>query len=370
MKKKIFGLVVEFIIESERKQYFETQLNSQFSLYPDAEDDLKTEVKIHLVDVFPDFDFIGIENNTKLLRNGFQTEFHKCAIAYRKIENTLHVHIKLKITYNKFIKFLKKINNIEFENIEGRINSILFELVLTPVVFFQSHLALIHSSGLAKKQKVILLGGSGGVGKTSLSMKLCSEGDYSFVNDDIAVVDKESNVYPNLAFPKIYGYNLVKNPEMRKKIFYDRTVIDRFFWQAKKMLCGKAKVRRKISPEKAYGKFISSPTRLAEYYILERNGIERIEKKTVSVESATQQTLDIIRHEYYYFFDTLRNYENLCKSHQFEPIIRRDKILKNWEKTLSAVFSGIKCYKVTIPPKMAHQEFIRTFPEILNEKQF
>ena len=82
-----------------------------------------------------------------------------------------------------------------------------------------SDLSLIHASGVVLSNgKAILLGGTGGIGKTSLELELCLNEKASFLTDDIAVIDKEGFLWPNLSFPKIYGYNLAGNKALKRQL--------------------------------------------------------------------------------------------------------------------------------------------------------
>jgi len=88
--------------------------------------------------------------------------------------------------------------------------------MLIPSIYFNKNLAPVHCAGVSDHEnRAILIGGTGGVGKTSLEMELCRNYGCSFINDDISVLDSDGWVYPNLAFPKIYGYNLENNDKVK-----------------------------------------------------------------------------------------------------------------------------------------------------------
>jgi serine kinase of HPr protein (carbohydrate metabolism regulator) len=138
-------------------------------------------------------------------------------------------------------------------NIEN-ITAILYELVLVPLNYFFSDKALVHASSMKNSTngKTVMFGGTGGVGKTSLELLLCRELGYSFISDDIAVIDKKGFVYSNLAYPKIYAYNAEGNQEIENLLFNKRSSIDKLQWKLSKNIRGLNKARRTISPDEIY----------------------------------------------------------------------------------------------------------------------
>lgn len=362
---RIFNQTVSFNIESALKPILEKQLSEQFSLYP-AEMGNQADLNITFVDEMPKMDIIDdSEPDHSLLLNGFIINYHKCTIAYLKDKIGFKIYIKLHVAQNPIIHYLKKINNIEFANIENRVGNVVSELVLTPLIFSFPKMALIHSAGLVHKGGAVLLGGKGGVGKTSLSIKLCSDLNYRFLNDDIAVIDENGLVYPNLAFPKIYGYNLINNQLLQKKIFQDRKWDDMLVWNLKRMIFGSAKVRRKISPLTLFEDYQKQPAALTAYIILKRVNSSRIKMKTIAASEAAEITLQIINSEFAYFIEHLKIQQKLCRKHNLQPLIDIDRIQHSWKKLYEVVFSQAECREASIPQSLQHDAFIRSFGEML-----
>ena len=54
--------------------------------------------------------------------------------------------------------------------------------------------------------------------KTSLELELCNRYNKNFLADDIVVVNDKGKAFPNLSYPKIYGYNLKNNKSLKRKI--------------------------------------------------------------------------------------------------------------------------------------------------------
>lgn len=365
LKFQIFGKTVEFLIQSEQRHKFINQIMEQFSLYHACPDKM-TDIIVSILDELPILkELHRISPDLIILEKGFRIEYHKCTVIYL-FEECIKIFLKLKICVNPILHYLKKINNIGFENIEERLGNLIFELILTPLIFFYDDKVLIHSAGLIKGNRAVLLGGKGGTGKTSICLKLCQNYSFEFFNDDIAVANKEGIFFPNLAFPKIYGYNLRANPELKKKIFQFRRWDDKLFWHLKKMILGSNKVRRKISPQLAFGGFYDKPELLAKYFILKRKKIRDFSMEKISPQSAAQITLEIILEEYDFFIKHLLKIESWLLAKSLPPIFNYQKKIEQWAQIYKEIFERAECFEVNIPDNFQHQEYLQKMVELLN----
>jgi len=359
MKYLIFGKIVEITIEHPAEELIKIDLEKGFSLYSKADESKKTNIKITICQEFKKFKIISQNPSVhQEIENGFIAKFLKYDIAYQQVEDQLVINIKLKTTANKLLKYLKKVNNIEYENIEGRISSVIHEMVLIPATYFFDDLTLIHSSTFTKNDSAIMVGGTGGCGKTSLGIELCMNHGYKFVNDDIAVVDDAGKTWPNLAFPKIYGYNLTGNMKLRNLVFKDRGIADRVIWKMKYSLLGADKVRRKISPVKAFGGYQSEPVQLTAYYLLSRVNTENISIKDIKAVNAAEISTKIIQQEYFAFNNHILWHEVNCRINKTEPILKLSAVIGKMENVNKTVISKLKCKSIRIPINIKHQKYI------------
>src|SRR5690606_41041284 len=102
------------------------------------------------------------------------------------------------------------------------------ELALVPAAHWLSDVAVVHASAMAGPSgEVTLIGGTGGVGKTSLMLDLCLRRGFTFMADDISIVGADGWVHPNLAYRKIYAYHLQDNPELARRVFQGRRLVHR-----------------------------------------------------------------------------------------------------------------------------------------------
>ena len=359
MKFLIFGKAVEISIDQKLQRQNKIDIQTNFSLYPILAESRNSDIHITICNEFENIEIISQNPSVhQEITHGFIAKFLKYDLAYQLIDGRLWMQIKLKTTDNKILRYLKRINNIEYENIEGRISGIIHEMVLVPATYFFDDLTLVHCSTFTKAGKAIMVGGTGGSGKTSLSIELCMNRGYKFVNDDIAVVDKTGKVYPNLAFPKIYGYNLTGNWKLEKMIFQNRSLIDKLIWKIKYLLLGANKVRRKISPESAFGSYQKEPVKLTGYYILSRVNETEIKFDFIESGKAAEITSQIIQQEYFNFNNHILWHEVNCKLNGTEPVLKLTEIQSKMNQINHDVMNGFFCKTIKIPIKIDHAKYI------------
>ena len=103
-------------------------------------------------------------------------------ISFEKENEFLYIKAYIKFEKSFLIRFFKKIINWEYTSREEKIGQTIFEQILVPTTFFYSNYFPVHSSAfLTPDNKVIIIGGTGGVGKTSLGMEYCLNRNYKFL---------------------------------------------------------------------------------------------------------------------------------------------------------------------------------------------
>lgn len=368
MKFLIFGKVVEISINHKLQKQIEEDIQANFSLYPIPVKGKKSDIHITICNEFENIKIISQNPSIHLeITHGFIAKFMKYDVAYQFIDGRLLVQIKLKTTNNKIIRYSRKINNIEYENIEGRISSIIHEIILVPATYFFDDFTLVHCFTFSKANKTIMVGGTGGSGKTSLGLEFCMNRGYKYVNDDIAVVHKSGLVWPNLAFPKIYGYNLVGNRKLKKMIFQNRNLADKLTWEIKYSLLGSDKVRRKISPVTAFGSYQKEPVKLTGYYILSRVNEPEIRSDQLEHDKVAEVTSRIIQQEYFAFNNHVLWHEINCQINGTSPILKLSKIHEKMNKINYQIMRELSCKLIKIPIKINNAKYISEVTELIEK---
>jgi len=352
MKYKIMGNIVDVKVNDREVR---NVLIDELSIYDKAQE--QADVNLYIVD---DVNLECVYSNTpsihKTVENGFLADFSGNKVLYKK-EGVLEIYVEL----NKRKNFLRKFISMEYKNNIENIGQLLHELVFIPINFFIGNKTIIHSSSMKNTitGKSVMIGGTGGVGKTSLELMLCRDLNYSFISDDIAVVDDECNIYPNLASPKIYAYNLAGNDSLKSLIFKKRNFMDKLQWWFIKNIRGNNNVRRAVSPQLLYKNYETCKNRLGDYFVLYKsNDVNEITVTELDAKEASSLTLDIMKNEYHSVFQHITWHEYNCRLMNFKPIVVLDSILAKWLGTYNEIFKSIKCYSVKIPVDISHEQFL------------
>ena len=359
----MFGKNIKFDIQDKE---VETVLIDKLSIYPVGKEE-NFEVKISILDKiqFPKKYY----NNPSIhytTQNSFIINFGVIKVKYTK-DDLLYIDIEI----DKSKNFISKFRTINYENTIDSIGEILHELVFIPMNFFDTTKALIHASSMKNisNNKVIMIGGTGGVGKTSLELLLCEELGYSFISDDIAIVSSDIKIFPNLSYPKIYAYNVANNIKLYNKLFMNKSIIDKFQWNLRKKLKGEKGVRRSISPNIIFDSVERVPNKIDEYYILSRtNLVTKIEIEEVDNSIAVDMTLKIIKNEYASVIQHIVWHEYNALFNKQNPIISELKLYETWSNIYQKIFSNIKCFVVRIPNNISHEIFLKSMKKVFHEK--
>lgn len=369
MKKnyKIFGKQVQIIMHDN--DIHKRIISEQFSLYQELEEMQHPDLVINILKSDTPKDVRAINPKIHIeVKDGFKTIAPKISIEIKK-DKFLTANVILEHQKKGLIRYLKKLYNNQYSSIDERISQIIYELVLVPSVYFDEQNFLIHSSAFIKEGAgAVLIGGTGGVGKTSLEIELCMNRDYSFVADDISVVNDDAFVWPNLSFPKIYAYNLKGNDKLRNQIFKNRPFHDKLAWKFKHFLNGPAGVRRTVSPVDAYGKYQKDKSPIDAYYILVKRNVEEISIEKVDAKSASEMTQFIIQTEYSAFNNHILWHEFNNKMLGTKPILKLDKVMARWKEKSEKVLSKIDCYVINVPLNIEHKKFTKHVADLIEGK--
>jgi hypothetical protein len=360
---KIFGRNVE--INFDKTKY--PDLGKELSLYnfstgkPDVIVNIVKEINIPKKYI----------QNPKIhytFKNGFLAFFGNTKIMYLKRNNLLEIFFEE--PKKSSFAFVKRFLNMEFASVKEQMGQILHELIFVPMNYFFEDKFLVHSSAFQSPNgKTFLIGGTGGIGKTSLELFLCRNKNFSFIADDISIIDGNSKVYPNLSFPKIYGYNVFQKGDLKKVLLSDRTLMNKLHWKLSIKLRGKDKVRRKISPKKLYKSYLNYPVKLDTYFILTKKAdITSLQKRVLDLSDAVTLTIKIIQNEYSTFHQHIVWHEYNALLNNWHPIVTLNNTYSNWRKLSERSFSNANLFILEIPESWSHQEFLKNFYTEIIEK--
>lgn len=352
---KIFGRIIKLnTISSEEGDI----LHNELSLYPIV-DSKEFDISINYVSDIKTEQ--ALSNNPGL--NYLSSESILCKMGAAKVKFCFQKErlkqIDFCIDQKSGLKAsVQKWKSIQYTSGKEAIGQIFHELILVPMAFLLEDISVVHSSGIVnKKNEVVLFGGTGGVGKTSLEMTLCLEHEYTFFNDDIAIIDSKGMCHPNFSYPKIYGYNLIGAPELKREIFDGLSQLNKFHY-AYRALKGASKVRRRVEPGSFYGRVYAESAKISSLVILFRSNVEKIELESISVKKAAKSNSLIMATEYNVFFDQVRWHQFNASALNRKPFTTYQSLIEkntsNLEKGLQSIE---KVYLAHIPMQISNDDF-------------
>jgi len=358
IRKNIFGQSVSF--HSDNSRIF-SAFDSVLALYPDSVNEEYINIEINIDNCIKTENLL--HNNPKdhfTYSDGFGIEYGEFFI-YHQINKKINIKCFL-----KEFNFLKQLRSIGFSNLEESLSLIIHEFILLPIMNFIPQYAPLHVSAFKNNSNgnLLLFGGTGGVGKTSLELLFCGELNYSFVADDMVVVNTNSEVYPNLSYPKIYAYNLESNKSMTNTILKGRGLIDIAHWYIRKKVKGLSAVRRSIAVDKLYDEFEVDKVKATKYFFLFRtNTVSEIRVESVSKDMAISNSIRILKNEFYpTFYRKIDLYEYNCDlGKSTSSLVSMLNIENNLNQVFNQFFNEVDSFIIKIPFKMEEKDFLTFF---------
>lgn len=363
MKKLIFGKCYSFSGDVDHQVW----LAESLALYADA-DNLESQVEVCISsEVVSGAPLAANPRFHRMLEDGMLTSFPAVDVTWRwSRSGCLMVDTVFK-TRGGLKHRVKKLLSMEYANDVEYFEQLLHEFVLVPSTYFFSDLAPVHASCMTVDGVALLLAGTGGAGKSAAMLAMRTNERVSFVCDDIAIMStglsSRSMVHANMAWPKIYGYDCFGN-ELGDLILEGRGWVDRTHFRVKNWI-DPAIVRRKIRPDHLYRGIEPMAAPASRLYYVVREGITGIHLSNLRVDNAIEMTLAVVGAEYSIFHDHLywEKYNALATGRK--AMLTMDDVVTNWRHVLSACFSTVSCFKVSVPFDMDHVTYRRSMVEIL-----
>ena len=353
-KKRIFGKTYQFTCIDRNSAL----LLGSVGLYPDASDS-PVDISINIVDKIEEGGCVS-QNPAIFFKcqDGIITKFPPCTIKWKRKVVSKPIEIDLHIpTARRGIRAeISKFRSREFSTDIEVFEQILHELVLVPSTYFFEDLSLVHAAVLAVNNEAILLAGTGGTGKTSALLALRNDDRVSFVSDDIAVISKDGRVFPNLAWPKVYGYNL-SSYITKHELLKGRGRLDRFQFNYKLRKNPKA-VRRKVRPDRLYREFKNDGIPISKIIYLFRDHSSEIRTTPLKRGLAIRMGIDIMKTEYTIFHNHLLwdVYNSLPLNES--PVLDLNLVFERWATNLEQAFEDKTIQLLHIPREIAHEAYL------------
>jgi len=290
--------------------------------------------------------------------DGFTAHYTTASVRYRFADGqVVGADLALTLPPSRAWQQAQKWADMQFTSRAERVGMVAHEYVLVPVAALADARAPLHASALLGPDgRVTLFGGTGGVGKTSLEMEFILNGPYTFVADDVAVLDRGGRVYPNLAYPKIYGYNLQAGAGVRRTVLGGRGVLDRLHW-ALHAARGPAHVRRRLAPDALYGSASREGHPAGHYLLLFRENRETLTVEPLDRAAAVEASVHVLRVELRLFLQHVQYHAYNRRALGLAPLVDADGVADRWRSTLAEALADVECQIVRIPVGMDHEAF-------------
>ena len=218
---------------------------------------------------------------------------------------------------------------------------------LTHIAQLQLGQSYIHASSLERDGEGTAIVAWGGIGKTSAALKLITEHGFSFLSDDLGLVDDAGTVWRTPKRLQVYAYNLEGEERLRSMLLDGRSVLDRAAWAWKLQRRGPKGVRRRVSAEELFGaQSVARSAPLKRVFCLERGDAKGFEAREITTEELTHRAAEVVMHE----IEPFGLLSRALHSGHHSPILpTQDEVVTATRAVLRRAFDGIPVLGVRIP---------------------
>jgi hypothetical protein len=218
---------------------------------------------------------------------------------------------------------------------------------LTHVAQLELGQSYIHASSLARDGEGTAIVAWGGIGKTSAALKLITEHGFSFLSDDLGLVDDAGTLWRTPKRLQVYAYNLEGEEQLRSLLLDGRSILDRASWEWKLQRRGPKGVRRRVSAEELFGaQSVARSAPLKRVFTLERGDVGNFDVREITTDELARRAAEVVMHEIEPFGIVSR----ALHSGHFAPLLpTQDQVVTATRAVLRRAFHGIPILNIRIP---------------------
>jgi hypothetical protein len=218
---------------------------------------------------------------------------------------------------------------------------------LTHVAQLELGQSYIHASSLARDGEGTAIVAWGGIGKTSAALKLITEHGFSFLSDDLGLVDDAGTIWRTPKRLQVYAYNLEGEERLRSMLLDGRSVLDRASWEWKLQRRGPKGVRRRVTAEELFGaQSVAERAPLKRAFCLERGDVRDFEAREMTTEDLAHRAAEVVMHEIEPFGLVSRA---LHSGHHAPILPTQDQVVTATRAVLRRAFADIPVLSIRIP---------------------
>lgn len=205
----------------------------------------------------------------------------------------------------------------------------------------------MHASSLARDGEGTAIVAWGGIGKTSAALKLITEHGFSFLSDDLGLVDEGGTLWRTPKRLQVYAYNLEGEDRLRSMLLDDRPFLDRASWAWKLRRRGPKGVRRRVTAEELFGaRSVARSAPLTRIFCLERGDVRDFEVSEITTDELSRRAAEVVMHEIEPFGLISRA---LHSGHHAPLLPTQDEVVSATRAVLRRAFGGVPALNVRIP---------------------
>jgi len=235
---------------------------------------------------------------------------------------------------------------------------------LTQICNLRKKQSYIHASSFEKNGRGVAIVAWGGIGKTTSLLKFIIEDGWRFLSDDLSIIDDDGILYRSPKKMQIYGYNLINQSLIKKKLFSNRTITDLIAWYLYYLKRGPKGVRRRISAEELFGvDRVSSCAQLTNLIFIERTSTKNFSAHSITNIELARRASNTILKEMKPFCDIVQ----AMYSSEYSPVLPTESMLfEDTFKILSSAFSKVNPLLIKIPLDAGPNELANFLRKYIN----
>jgi len=201
---------------------------------------------------------------------------------------TVHLHSDARFTIERFAPgWLLRTGSsnylLQSEKVAKNFMYNIFDFV-TQLANLRLGQSYIHASSFVRRERAVAIVAWGGVGKTTALLKLVGGSGWSFLSDDLGLIDDTRTLWRTPKRLQVYGYNVAGEGETYRALMSGRNVVDRAAWHVRRFTAGPKRVRRRVSAEELFGREqTATSAELTDLFFMERADV--IELSAVPIET-------------------------------------------------------------------------------------
>lgn len=218
---------------------------------------------------------------------------------------------------------------------------------LTHIAQLQLGQSYIHASSLERGGEGTAIVAWGGIGKTSAALKLITEDGFSFLSDDLGLVDDSGTIWRTPKRLQVYAYNLEGEERLHSMLLDSRSALDRAAWAWMLRRRGPKGVRRRVTAEELFGvQSVARSAPLKRVFCLERGDARGFEARQISTDELTRRAAEVVMHE----IEPFSRISRALHSGHYAPILpTQDQVVAETRAVLQRAFRDIPVLSIRIP---------------------